>query len=83
MQRVIHLIEALRSADIPVPPYPYAEPEPAVPSYRPAQSESDLQAKVDAFEARVQAWRQEVVALHRLHFPTGDLAKAPEGQSRL
>lgn len=69
MQRVIHRIEALRSAGIPVPPYPYVEPFPAAPGVQSAPSASDLQAKVDAFEVRVEAWRKEVIELHRLHFP--------------
>ena len=69
MQRVIHLIEALRAAGVAVPPYPYAMPPNAVPGSQTAQSSADVQAAVDAFEARVVAWRQEVAELHRLHFP--------------
>lgn len=69
MQRVIHLIESLREAGIEVPPYPYVEPTSVTPAGPPVPSEYDLQARVDAFEARVVAWRQEVNALHKLHFP--------------
>jgi hypothetical protein len=71
MQRVIHLIEALNGAGIPVPPFPYVEPLAATPLGQPAPSEEDLQIRMDAYEVRVEAWRQEVITLHRLHFPSG------------
>ncbi|QSI33380.1 hypothetical protein GNX71_28955 [Variovorax sp. RKNM96] len=69
MQRVIHLIEALQGAGIPVPPFPCVEPVPVNPGARPALAESEIQARTDAYEARVEAWRQDVITLHRLHFP--------------
>lgn len=69
MHRVIHLIEALKGAGIPVPPFPYVEPVAATPGGQPTLSESDLQAMTNAYEARVEVWRQEVIALHRHHFP--------------
>jgi hypothetical protein len=67
MQRVIHLIEALRGANVPVPPFPYVEPVAATPNGRAVPSAEDLQTTREAFESRVEAWRQEVMALHRAH----------------
>jgi hypothetical protein len=69
MQRVIHLIEALRGANVAVPPFPYVEPAAAAPIGLPPPSAKDLKTIVDVYEARVEAWRQEVIALHQRHFP--------------
>lgn len=69
MQRVIHLVEALRGAGIRVPAFPYVEPAPATPAGSTRLSEEELKVIADAYEARVEAWRQEVIALHQLHFP--------------
>lgn len=69
MQRVIHLVEALREAGIPVLPFPYVEPAPAIPGRSRILSAEEVKMIADVYETRVEAWRQEVIALHQRHLP--------------
>ncbi|MFM9928137.1 hypothetical protein VLK31_34560 [Variovorax sp. H27-G14] len=69
MQKVIGLIEKLRAAGIEVPQYPVLD-APFSSPYPPHDPDGALlQARVDAFEAKVVAWRAEVVATYAKHFP--------------
>lgn len=69
MQQVIGLIVGLRAAGIEVPPYPLLDAPFASPNPQSDLSEALLQARVDDFEARVIAWRAQVVEIHAKHFP--------------
>lgn len=67
MHQVIGLIEELRAAGIDVPPYPLLDAPLVAVEYD--VHGVQLQARVDDFEARVVAWRKQVVGLHSKHFP--------------
>lgn len=69
MQQVIGLIEELRAAGIEVPPYPVLDAPYASPDPQTDPEGAKLQARVDDFEARVIAWRAQVVQMHAKHFP--------------
>lgn len=69
MQQIIGLIEELRALGVEVPLYPVLEGPYASPNPQYDVDGAALQARVDDFEARVIAWRAQVVEIHAEHFP--------------
>jgi hypothetical protein len=68
MQQVISLIEALTAKGIEVPKYPQSDPPLAGPGGQAAVSTADINLRVELFEARVVAWRHQIVELYTSHF---------------